>query len=399
MANNSMKPPDRHQHDFLNKVWNFHRYGLYWCGTRNEILHAKKLQKSMEFPITDINHGCIYLWESIIVRKRFELKRIVQEGGCGTLTECIRHIETWDNHIKIWQSKDVRKCYLKKPLPPTKSFREEAMLQIMAREVLEKRGFPGAIPEVYDIFTLPTGEEVFTMECKENSIIVHDYVRMYPEFIRSDRSLAIFFFQIAYYLHCLEEDLGLNHRDTKISNLLFFPGTKIKDYFWRGRNLRLKIENDLILVDFGFACINELRAGKSYLNFDKCPKVGRDYFIFLCTIYTDPVISKLMSARMKTWIEDRIRLKRMDIFALINKLSNSQTLAMIYEFSEVFSEFPLCSTASVLDSLVELMDSLGADSPLLASLPLSELTSAVPSFSLEDADASDSADSDISFDA
>jgi serine/threonine protein kinase len=396
MANNLMKPPDRHRSGF-DLVWNFHKYGLYWCGTRNEIMHANTLQKSIEFPITDINHGCIYLWESINVRKRFELKDIMQEGGCGTLTACIRHIEKWDASAKIWIAYDTRKCYLKKPLPPTKSFRQEAMLQIMAREVLERRGLLGAVPEVYDIFKLPSGEEVFTMEFKEDSIIVHNYVREHPEFIKSDRSLAIFFFQIAYYLYCLEEDLGLNHRDTKISNLLFFPGAKIKEYFWKGRVLRLNVENELILVDFGFACINELRAGKSYLNFDKCPKIGRDYFIFLCTIYTDVVISKLLSSRMRCWIEDRIRLKKINIFSLIQKLSDSQTLAMIYEFSEVFSEFPLCSTESVLDSLVELMDSMGVDSPLIGASTLMPLSSdSIPSFSLDDADASDNDDAVMS---
>jgi serine/threonine protein kinase len=370
----------------LNRVWNFHKYGLYWCGTRNVILQATKVQKSLEFPISDINHGSIYLWESMTIRKRFELRKIVQEGGCGTLTECVRHIERWDAHNKIWKSEDVRMCYLKKPLPPTKSFRDEAVLQIMARDVLERRGFTGAVPEVYDIFKLPSGDEVFTMEYKEGCIVVHDYVRLNPRFIKSDMSIIAFFFQIAYYLYCLEQDLGMNHRDTKISNLLFFPGTKIKEYLWKGRVLRLSSENSLVLVDFGFACINELRAGKSYLSFDKCPKNGRDFFIFLCTIYTDSVMSKLLSLRMKKWIEERIRLKTMNIFKLINKLSDSQTLAMIYEFSEVMPEFPLSSTETVLDSLVELMDSLGRDSPLVAasSDSLEGGVAGVPLFSLDD---------------
>jgi serine/threonine protein kinase len=371
MANNLIKMPCHQavsKDSLLCKVWDFHKYGLYWCGTRNEIATATKLQKSMEFPACDINRGCIYLWESLTIRKRFELKRLVQEGGCGTLTECIRHIEKWDNDHKIWEIQDKRLCYLKKPLPPTKSFRDEAVLQIMARDVLERRGFKGAVPEVYDIFKLPSGEDVFTMECKEGCIIVHDYIRYYPKFIKCDKSLATFFFQVAYYLNCLEEDLGLNHRDTKISNLLFFPDVKTKEYLWKNRILKLKYENELVLVDFGFACINELRAGKSYLSLDKCPKKGRDFFIFLCTIYTDKLISKLMSARMKKWIEDRIRLKTMNIFQLINKMSDSQTLSMIYEFSEVFPEFPLSSTEAVIDSLIELMGSLGADSPLVGSV-------------------------------
>jgi serine/threonine protein kinase len=377
MAVQLHKPPDI---SGLGKVWDFHKYGLYWCGTRNEIMNATKMQNSNAFPLTDINHNSIYVWESIFIRKRFIIKKVVQEGGCGSLSECIRHIEKWDVDKKEWIIDNKCVCYLKKPLPPTKSFRQEAMLQIMARHSLEQRGFICAIPEVYDIFKLPSGEEVFTMEYAKDSVIVHDYVRQNPKFIRSDKSLAIFFFQVAYFLHCLEEDLGLNHRDTKISNLLFLPGIKIKEYFWNNELMRLKIENELILVDFGFACIKELRAGNSYLVLDKCPKKGRDFFIFLCTIYTDPVINKLLSARIKLWIEEHISLSKINIFNLINKLSDSQTLAMIYEFSEVFSEFPLCSTELVLDSLVSLMASLGTESPIvtafsgLRSSPVAELS-------------------------
>jgi hypothetical protein len=238
MANNSTKPPDCHlvrgnasnQSHQLHKVWDFHKYGLYWCGTRNLIMQATNLQKSLEFPITDINHGCIYLWESMTVRKRFELCKILQEGGCGTLTECIRHIERWDNDIKLWKLEDKRMCYLKKPLPPTKSFRDEAVLQIMARDVLERRGFIGAVPEVYDIFKLPSGDEVFTMEYKEGCIIVHDYVRFNPKFIKSDRSIATFFFQVAYYLYCLDETYHKYYSKFKRYSSSIFK--KIKYILW-----------------------------------------------------------------------------------------------------------------------------------------------------------------------
>ena len=353
--------------DTKSKVWNFHNYGVYWCGMRSEIMNAINLQKATEFPITDINHGSIYLWESVFIRKRFLVEGVIQTGGCGTLSKCLRHIERWDTSGSQWLLIEKRVCFLKKPLPPTKSFRKEAMLQIMARTSLEQRGFVGAVPEVYDIFKLPSGEEVFTMEYKDDCIIVHDYFRKNPSFIKSDRLVLTFFFQVAYYLYCLEEDLGMNHRDTKISNLLFYPSTKIREYLWRDKYIKLYQQYDLLLIDFGFACIDELRAGASYLNLDKCPKKGRDFFIFLCMIYTDPTLVSLLSKKVKEWIEEHIKLSKINIFSLINRLSDSQMLAMIYEFSEVFSEFPLCSTEVILDSILTLMGSLGFASPLVSS--------------------------------
>jgi hypothetical protein len=369
-------------------IWDFSKYGVYWCGTRNDIMNAIAVNKSEDYPITDINNGCIYVWESTYVRKKIIIERIVHNGGYGSLTECIRHIEVWDMATSEWGVADTRKCYLKKPYQRNISFRSEAMLQIMAREALEERGFKGAIPEVYDIFKLPTGEEVFTMEYIDHCYIVHDYIRANPKFVKSDRSLATFFFQVAYYIHCLEDDLGLNHRDMKNTNILFCPRQHSQEYMWRGIVWKMKVDNDVVLVDFGFSCIHELRSGKFFLRTDICPKQGRDLFIFLCTIYADEYIYSLLSDRMRGWIEEHISLSKINIFSLLDKFKNKkiteeQLYDIIYKISEFVDEFVACSSDVVLDSLLTLIGSV-PESPLLSATRAASVSEGVPpEFSLD----------------
>jgi serine/threonine protein kinase len=358
-----------------HQIWDFNKYGLAWCGTRNNIADVNKsslLTKASEFPKTDINGHYIFIWESLHLRKKILIEKVIHIGGYGTLSKCIRHIEKWDIDKKLWICEDVRDCYIKKPLPPNKSFREEAILQIMARHVLQGQGFVKAVPEVYDIFKLPTGEEVFTMEYIDGCSIVYNYLYNCPKFIKSNRQLAVFFFQVAYYIFCLEEGLGFNHRDMKITNLIFCENKSVREYAWKNKLIKLNINFDLILIDFGFSCIKELRAGNFFLKSDKCPKSGRDFYIFLVTLYVNPVINELLNPLMRKWIEERIIMKKTNIFRIIDslqagKISEDDFYDILYKITEVIDDFYDCSSEVVLDSLLVLMASLDAsESPLVS---------------------------------
>ena len=339
-----------------HQIWDFNKYGLAWCGTRNNIADANKtklLAKANEFPKTDINGHYIFIWESLYLRKKICIEKVVHTGGYGSLSKCIRHIERWDVDAKEWVSNDIRECYLKKPLPPNKSFREEAILQIMARHILSEQGFESAVPEVYDIFSWPTGEEVFTMEYIDGCSIVYNYLNNSPKFIKSNRQLAVFFFQVAYYIYCLEENLGFNHRDMKITNLIFCENEGVREYKWRDKVVRLNTSFDLILIDFGFSCLSNLRAGNFFLKSDKC-------------------LNRLLNPLMRKWIEERITMKKSNIFRIIDsfqagKISEDDFYDILYKITEVLDDFYACSSEIVLDSLVSLMASLDpTESPLVS---------------------------------
>ena len=97
-------------------------------------------------------------------------------------------------------------------------------------------------------------------------------------------------------------------------------------------------------------------------------------------MYADEYISSLLSARMKSWIEEHISLSKINIFNLLErfknkKISEEQLYDTIYKVSEFIDEFQACSSEAVLDSLLTIIASV-RESPLLGATVVAASASA-----------------------
>lgn len=199
---------------------------------------------------------------------------------------------------------------LKQPRMSEMNLLQEAVLQHIAQKTAEANGIGWAIPRVYDIFWRK--EKIwFSMEYIQGKPVL-DWLDTCKN---HDQSFFLFLAQISLFLWCLESQLGLDHRDLTLSNLIIKEEPceielTIKDEIWI-----LKSPFRLVILDFGFACLGsrELR-GKPIVNLgdgilppmDPCPKEGRDLFQLLTSFLRyQSFTSKLSNDTLKkidTWL-------------------------------------------------------------------------------------------------
>lgn len=199
---------------------------------------------------------------------------------------------------------------LKQPRLPEMNLFQEGILQYIAQRTAEKEGLGHCIPQVFDIFW--RDQKVwFSMEYIPGFAVL--------EWFEKSQNPEIDFFlllaQICLCLSCLELQLGLDHRDLKIDNLLIKPEPCNIHVTLRDSKWSLRCPFTVVILDFGFACLGskEMR-GKPIVNLgdgilppmDPCPKEGRDLFQLLTSFLRLPQftqkISPLLLKRLDDWL-------------------------------------------------------------------------------------------------
>jgi serine/threonine protein kinase len=130
-----------------------------------------------------------------------------------------------------------------------------------------------------------------------------------------DRDFLFLLAQICLSLLCLETNLGLDHRDLKLDNLLIKQQPCTLQLTVKEKQWTLTAPFTVVILDFGFACLGskELR-GKPVINLgdgilppmDPCPKEGRDLFQLLTSFLRYELFSKKISSplhqQIDTWL-------------------------------------------------------------------------------------------------
>lgn len=196
---------------------------------------------------------------------------------------------------------------LKQPRLAEMNLLQEGVLQHLAHTIAEEEGIGWCIPKVYDIFWREQ-KIWFSMEYIPG-ISVLDW---FNQSKTHDRDFLFLLAQVCLYLVCLESQLGLDHRDLKLDNLLIQQHPckieiPVKDKRWS-----LTAPFTVVLLDFGFACLGskELR-GKPVVNLgdgilppmDPCPKEGRDLFQLLTSFLRYEQVTKQISNQLHNQID------------------------------------------------------------------------------------------------
>jgi serine/threonine protein kinase len=259
--------------------------------------------------------------------------------------------------------KEADKEYYWKYSPKRKSgLFKEAIMQMMAYCALKKYGLTWACPEIEKIFIHPEHGCGFIMNHLEDADIFANYLQKHFNWSRSceenDKILVEVISQIAIFLNILEDDLQMNHRDLKITNVVLVKKESKPlsiGYFRKGKKYVLNTDLKVMLVDFGFACINTdkkiIAAGDYLPTFDGCPKEGRDLFLLLANLWNVEGIRKGLSQKMAQWFVRSLQGKKLSWADHLIKIKD-KTMKMVYLYTTSSDfEMPFCRASLVLETL------------------------------------------------
>jgi hypothetical protein len=224
-------------------------------------------------------------------RCRLEYKEAINHGTYGYIQRILR------NKVP---------CVCKRPLRNGDSFVAEAIIQLLAYRTLNARGVH-AIPKVLDIYRY-VSETRFTMEfIRGRSALEEIYEAVDP-----DTTLLQILAQTSLLLAILEEDIHMDHRDLKMTNL-WIRKTPINYTVRLGSKVwHIVAPFQVVILDFGFACIGDgfgntvVNLGDVIPDLDPCPKDGRDlYQCIMSLLSVEKVthrLSSVMQETLKGWV-------------------------------------------------------------------------------------------------
>jgi serine/threonine protein kinase len=230
-------------------------------------------------------------------------------GNFGTLYSATRESPKTTKSIFFKAAKQKEK----------NSIHIEGLLQALSYSVLSTYGFPWAVPRVLDIARHPHLDVVFTIEKCPDAKLFHEYLQSNilwgEKKSHNDYILLTIISQLATYLAILEHELLLNHRDLTGSNVLMITPTDLISKTVSIGNVEwtLLISHKTILIDFGFAAIGSMpsrktvvSAGDFFSGSDLCPKEGRDLFLFLASLWKNPLVRQSVTHQteclFKIWL-------------------------------------------------------------------------------------------------
>ena len=264
-------------------------------------------------------HGWLHDSRSIPYAK-LSYNTVMFEGGHGILQLCSR------TDISGIQTEII----VKKPKTST-YLGSEAILQWIARHILKPYKLQGSIPKIYDIFT-KGGETRFSMEFIKGDF-PHVYLANSPN---PDQFFYRILAQASVILFFLERDLFLDHRDLKANNL-YIRETPV-DYTvdLSGVSYHLKAPFQVVLLDFGFACIGD-ESGMTRVNIgpdvypmmDPCPKEGRDLFHLVTSFWSIPSVRERMSADTCAQVTDWLTMEKRDYTRLAQKFKTPEWVYVV----------------------------------------------------------------------
>lgn len=246
----------------------------------------------------------------------------------------------------------------------------EAFIHSLIQNALARAGFPNVVPKMYEILAVThTGDiqqlthsvdvkEIWiTMDVLEGVTLDRylrrkltrlptKHTRSFHQILKQKENEEILLdvcFQIACYLHILQEKLRFNHRDMKINNA-FWRYHPHKEH-WK-RNIFVpgmgtwKCKNDFVLIDFGFGCLScgsscidplttILSASSSFTSSSICMKYGRDIGQFLYCIHSNFPLREYISHELFDILDKSTQIQETDNFG--NCIHTHKLLAGVEE--------------------------------------------------------------------
>jgi serine/threonine protein kinase len=252
--------------------------------------------------------------------------------------------------------KEVKYVALKRENENESELVHEALFQWLLQKKLAKFGLSHCVPKVYDIFRFHlTNKVMFTMEHYKADLMSNWCVK---HITKNDPKLFIqLLLQIALILYVFDTKLFLNHRDLKLNNILVETKPTILKLTKGGFEHIIEFPFRIIIIDFGLLCIKEIidlpvnKLGTNLPLLDPCPKVGRDIFQVLVSLWNISTLRSFLNKYYGNWVRERLHSGGKDCS---HKAENFKGLKWMYDkiFEEQF-QAPLCAPEKIIDDCIE----------------------------------------------
>ena len=240
--------------------------------------------------------GCLKnpLWFPKLVSSQTGYNYINLHNKRLLLTDIIAHGKFGNIDLAVYETDTLTKeVYVKRPILSENLFME-ACIQKLVGDSLRVAGFPLGSPRVVSIFALQNGSVCFAMDTIKDAITLNQFLDI-ASVVDMPSIIIDCLLQLCAMLSHIHHHLGINHRDLKPSNFLITEHEPVlKHLLIDGKRLDIHSRYSLTIIDFGFACIGTVEPPKTHVSLstvysakDRCPKEGRDLFLFLGLLYLD----------------------------------------------------------------------------------------------------------------
>jgi serine/threonine protein kinase len=279
------------------------------------------------------------------------LYKLIPKGSLGKGTFGIV-----DAFEKVFPDGSSEIVALKRPTDKKLDLLLEALFQWQLHNEMKQYGLEFCIPEVYDIITYKVTNDIwFTMEAFHPYLLSQWCIKNLsnnPKYL-----FALLLLQISIVLEVFENKLKIDHRDLKVNNMLVVDETVNIIFKWEEKEHTLTFPFRIVFVDFGFACIEkllDLREGDGLPPIDPCPKVGRDIFQVLASVWSVGVLRGFLEAFWGGWIREHLRCKERSYVSFAEKSSNLDWMYAVTDI-ETFSA-PQCAPTNIIQECLRILE-------------------------------------------
>jgi len=261
------------------------------------------------------------------------MEKIVNHGSYGNLISANRVTDG-----------SIVPVMVKIPRLPEMNLTQEAIIQSLCYSHLKSEGASWAIPQVYDIF-LKDGKPCFSMDQIKGKTVLE----WFEASKTPDHDFFLLMAQLSLLLWSLETRLNIDHRDLKADNILIKEGPSLLKI----SNWTLECPFQVILLDFGFACLGSLvNLGDGVLpSMDPCPKEGRDLFQLLVSLIHLKFFTKHLSQSTKDKITKWLSVGSKSYSPIAERWSPESWVYLITSQRDFLAS--KCSPLKILEDLYE----------------------------------------------
>jgi serine/threonine protein kinase len=169
--------------------------------------------------------------------------------------------------------------------------------------------------------------------------------------------------QITLLLAYLEETIRFDHRDLKVDNIWIREDVPVAYSVPLGSldqraTWKLVAPFQVVLLDFGFSCLGNEK-GVAFVSLsedvlpiqDRCPKMGRDLFQFLVSLWSIEPVRARQDPEIHAFIERLLSYKGTTFSTFMKKESFHWTYLTV---SDPSFQYPPLHPSSVLEELVKI---------------------------------------------
>ena len=209
----------------------------------------------------------------------------------------------------------------------------EALVQWYLGKRLSFYGIPPCIPKVHDIFIYtPTNSIWFTMDVFHPLLFSQWCVRVLPS---QPELFPMIMIQLSILLEVFQKDAHVDHRDLKVNNMLIVEEHTQFPILWKSKKSTITFPFRIIILDFGFACINNTIDVKDGLpKLDVCPKEGRDMFQLLVSLWNIPILRHCLEGTWGDWVRNALRSAKGDGNAYIRLTQGKHPITWMYSVTQ-----------------------------------------------------------------